>query len=62
MVAPALERERTGENLGNVLCALVGLGDLDEALELLETMETKGVRPNSFAFNAAINAQVGGPG
>lgn len=31
----ALERERSAENLGNILCALVRLGDLDDARELL---------------------------
>lgn len=31
----ALERERSAENLANVLCALVRLGDLDAARELL---------------------------
>lgn len=30
----ALERQRTAENLGNVLCALVRLGELDEARAL----------------------------
>ena len=31
----ALERERTSENLGNVLCALARLGELDEAGAIL---------------------------
>lgn len=31
----AMERERSAENLGNVLCALIALGELDEARELL---------------------------
>ncbi len=31
----ALERQRTAENLGNVLCALVRLGELEEARHLL---------------------------
>lgn len=32
----ALERERTAENLGNVLCALLKLGEEDDARGLLE--------------------------
>lgn len=35
----ALERERSAENLGNVLCTLIALGELDEARELLESIE-----------------------
>lgn len=31
----ALERQRSAENLGNVLCALVRLGEIDEARSLL---------------------------
>jgi len=31
----ALERERTAENLGNVLCAMLRLGQIDEAGDLL---------------------------
>ncbi|MEY3212429.1 MAG: hypothetical protein RIT28_2910 [Pseudomonadota bacterium] len=31
----AIERERTAENLGNVLCAMLRLGQIDEAGELL---------------------------
>lgn len=34
----ALERERSAENVGNVLAALVRLGELDEARDLLERM------------------------
>ncbi|MFT6373565.1 MAG: pentatricopeptide repeat protein [bacterium] len=30
----ALERQRSAENLGNVLCALVRLGEIDEARSL----------------------------
>ena len=33
--ARALERERSAENVGNLLCALVRLGELDEAADLL---------------------------
>lgn len=33
--ARALERERTAENLGNVLCALLRLGELEDAAALL---------------------------
>ena len=33
--ARALERERTAENLGNVLCALLRLGEVDDAASLL---------------------------
>jgi pentatricopeptide repeat protein len=34
----ALERQRTPENLGNVLCALVRLGEVDDALALYAQM------------------------
>jgi tetratricopeptide (TPR) repeat protein len=32
----SLERERSSENLGNILCALLRLGEHDEAVELLQ--------------------------
>jgi len=32
----AFERQHTAENLGNVLCTLIRVGDLDEARDLLE--------------------------
>lgn len=32
----ALERQRTAENLGNILCSLVRMGELEEAGELLD--------------------------
>ena len=32
----ALERQRSAENLGNVLCALVSLGELEEARAIVE--------------------------
>lgn len=35
----ALERERTAENLGNVLCALLKLGEIDDARALLAQIE-----------------------
>ena len=44
--ARALERQRTPENVGNLLCALVRLGELDEALDLLSHLRR--VLPASF--------------
>lgn len=35
----ALERERTAENLGNVLCALIALGEAEDARDLLDSIE-----------------------
>lgn len=35
----ALERERTAENLGNVLCSLLKLGEVEDATELLASIE-----------------------
>jgi tetratricopeptide (TPR) repeat protein len=48
--ARALERERSAENLTNILCTLLRLGEEDEARELLSTIET--------SFPAAIAQQV----
>jgi tetratricopeptide (TPR) repeat protein len=44
--ARALERQRTPENVGNLLCALVRLGELDEATDLLDHLRS--VLPASF--------------
>jgi tetratricopeptide (TPR) repeat protein len=38
--ARALERERTAENLGNILCTLVRLHEIDEAASLLAQIQT----------------------
>ncbi|MEZ4323283.1 MAG: hypothetical protein R3F61_37815 [Myxococcota bacterium] len=43
----AFERQRTPENVGNVLAALLALGDRDEAAELLDTVRTR--FPQAFA-------------
>lgn len=40
----ALERERTAENLGNVLCALLKLGEEDDAVALLD--QIRGAYPS----------------
>jgi tetratricopeptide (TPR) repeat protein len=48
--ARALERERTAENLTNILCTLLRLGEEAEARDLLGSIRT--------AFPAAIAAQV----
>lgn len=45
--ARALERQRSAENVGNLLCALVRLGELDEARDLLDHLRR--VLPSSFA-------------
>lgn len=34
----ALEREHTAENLGNILCTLCRMGQVDSAIDLLQTM------------------------
>jgi tetratricopeptide (TPR) repeat protein len=43
----ALERQRTPENMGNVLCVLLRLGESDEAEQLLNHLTT--VLPDPFA-------------
>jgi len=48
--ARALERERSGENLTNILCTLLRLGEEDEARELVATIHR--------SFPAAIADQV----
>jgi len=48
--ARALERERSAENLTNILCTLLRLGDEDEAHELLHSIQT--------SFPAGIAEQV----
>lgn len=48
--ARALERERSAENLTNILCALLRLGEEDEAHELLRTIDR--------SFPAALAEQV----
>ena len=36
----SLERQRSAENLGNILCALIRLGEHDEATELLDQIRS----------------------
>ena len=36
----AFERQHTGENLGNVLCTLIRLGDVPEAQDLLDRVQS----------------------
>jgi tetratricopeptide (TPR) repeat protein len=52
--ARALERQRTPENVGNLLCALVRLGELDEATDLLDHL--RGALPHAFV--RALDARI----
>ncbi len=51
----ALERHRSGENLGNVLCTLLRLGEEDEARDLLTRIRT--AFPNDVVTDLEIMIQ-----
>lgn len=53
--ARALERQRSAENLQNILCTLVRLGDEDDALELLERVRAAFPRPLVQTLEHAID-------
>jgi hypothetical protein len=50
----ALERERSAENVGNVLATLIRLGELDEARQLVERMR----RALPTAMRAELDARI----
>lgn len=50
----ALEREHTAENLGNVLCAWLRLGEIEEARELLARVRASFPEPIVRNLNLAI--------
>ena len=51
----ALERERTAENVGNVLASLLRLGELDEARAILTAVERTLPRPQLQLLRDAID-------
>lgn len=50
----ALERQRTAENLGNILCTLLRLGEEDEAWDLLQRIRSSFPRPLVEELDRAI--------
>jgi tetratricopeptide (TPR) repeat protein len=52
----ALERRHTAENFGNVLCALIRLGEVPEAKDLLNQVRHSFPAPFVAALNARIAA------
>lgn len=52
--ARALERQRTAENVGNILCTMCAMGELDEARTLLQQVRDAFPRPIIDDLDLAI--------